>query len=120
MQGLTDDDFTFFDTESVELEDGWDDLDRRARNGRRAIEGHPTSEDGEEPDTAASDLISDILTALFGPAGTYTFGGERNDDGDAGQNAQAFLDRAFRSWEGDAEDYTREPEPGEYGHEEAS
>lgn len=91
-------------------------LSRRVRRGERAIALHPDDLDRE---TRASDIVSDILTALFGPAGTYTFGGSRNDDGDAGQNAQDFLDAAFRSWEGDAEDYIREPEPGEYGHEEA-
>jgi hypothetical protein len=70
------------------------------------------TDEGNDPETAASDAISDILTELFGPAGTY---GEDyrtikyNDE--ALENARALLDRALRSYAGDAEDYTRMPVP---------
>ena len=48
-----------------------------------------------DAETAASDAISNMLTAVFGPA--------LNDH--ALDEAHRLLERAFRSYEGDAEDY---------------
>lgn len=103
-------------------------LDRRKDVGLACIEeaaGHPvTEDDNEELETYASDAISDILTAVYGPAGHYTWRPEgvglRVDNTEALDNAQGLLSHAMRSYEGDAEDYTLEPEPepGQYGYEE--
>lgn len=62
----------------------------------------PVHEDDIE--AAASDAISDILTALYGPAGTWSdhFHARQN----AREAARNLLDRAYRSYDGDAEDYT--------------
>ncbi len=63
-------------------------------------------ESADDPETAAADAISDILTAVFGPAGTYT--GEetlRRDRDEAVEAAAALLFHALQSWKGDAEDY---------------
>lgn len=101
------------------LIDGEDNLDRRTSTGERAIllaESRAPWDD-EEREQYATDVISDILTALFGPAGISTVGGSITMREDAVENAKALLNRALRSWEGDAEDYTRRPEPGEYGYE---
>lgn len=68
----------------------------------------------DERISAASDAISDILTALYGPAGHYA---DVQDDAgdthwravwndDALESAQELLDRSMRSYQGDAEDYT--------------
>ena len=71
----------------------------------------------EELETAASDTISDILTAVFGAAGTSRpwADGEVRSGNEAVtyreraiERAQGLLAHALRSWEGDAEDYTRE------------
>lgn len=86
--------------------DSQDQLDRRTENGRYAIETHPTFEANEEPETVASDLISDILTALYGPAGTHSVGGSLTPNHDAIEKANELIARAFVSWTGDAEDYT--------------
>lgn len=86
-----------------------------------AAHGTPCSHDWvvdeEDRETCASDAIADILTALFGPAGTSSCGGAISYDQAALDKAQDFLAHALDSYRGDAEDYTREPEPGEYGHE---
>jgi hypothetical protein len=103
----------FFDVDGFDLDEGHDDLDRRAFNGRQAILRHPTYE-AEDAETTASDLISDILTALFGPAGFADAEGDTTD-GPNYEKAKSFLDSAFTSWEGDAEDYTRE-EQGDGPH----
>lgn len=104
---------------NLDLIDGEDNLDRRTSTGERAIllaESRAPWDD-EEREQYATDVISDILTALFGPAGISTVGGSITMREDAVENAKALLNRALRSWEGDAEDYTRRPEPGEYGYE---
>lgn len=88
-------------------------LDRRLAAGRRAIDNFNT--DGEDDDTAAKDLVSDILTALFGPAGKFT---PRSDgstfkeelDDAACDNARAFVLAALDSYFGDAEDYIEKEE----------
>lgn len=79
---------------------------------------------GEDEETDPTDIISDILTAVVGPAGTYSFteGDTRYEPRTrlaAIRAAQSLLDRALCSWQGDAEDYIegRAPEPGEYGYE---
>ena len=71
-----------------------------------------------ERELAAKDAISDILTAFVGAAGVHSHGGTLEPDESAVEEARRLIDAAFESWLGDAEDYTREPEPGEYGHEE--
>jgi hypothetical protein len=112
------------EVEALKLAGGRGNLRRRAAIGLRCIalahDGPWTAlEDVNEEDreTAASDAISDILTALFGPPGTTTCGGHITLGSDALVGAQRFLRRAFHSYEGDAEDYYRKPEPGEYGYE---
>ncbi len=67
-------------------------------------------ESANDPETAASDAISDILTGLFGPAGTisYTEGDTRyefNFRDEAIEAATRLLADAMESWRGDAEDY---------------
>jgi hypothetical protein len=63
----------------------------------------------EDRETAAADIISDVLTALFGPAGITQAGAFGvTYDADAIGNAEALLDRALRSYHGDAEDYIAE------------
>lgn len=69
---------------------------RRAMIGARCIEaahGRAVTND-EDRETAATDAISDILSALYGPPS-----GRRD-----GEEA-ALLDRALRSYWGDYEDY---------------
>ncbi len=61
----------------------------------------------EERETYAADAISDILTALYGPAGAYDVEGKLESEDAATETAYALLQRAFHSWLGDAEDYTR-------------
>jgi hypothetical protein len=106
------------DTDSQET------LERRVAIGDRCIviahdglDAEAYYMEGEDRETYAKDAISDILTALYGPEGVHTVGCSYESNGDAGQNAQALLDAAFDSYAGDAEDYTREPQPGEYGYE---
>jgi hypothetical protein len=67
----------------------------------------------EDRETYGGDAVSDILTALFGPAGHCVEGEESgpvkrvwNDE--ARREAEAFLDHCLRSWEGDSEDYYKE------------
>ena len=95
-------------------EDARDQLDRRTRIGIEACE---LADAGEERETQARNIVSDILTALFGPAG-YCEWIEASDsessyrgarvvlDEERGGLARTFLDMALESWEGDAEDYT--------------
>jgi hypothetical protein len=76
-------------------------FEQRVQVGLQAID----LGDGEDPETDASDVISDVLTALYGPAGMRKPSGGflyRKDEWGA---AEALLDRAFHSWQGDAEDY---------------
>jgi hypothetical protein len=64
--------------------------------------------DGPDRETTARDAVSDILTALFGPAGYYVDDGAHGYiayDDDARTNVHEFLDLAEHSWVGDAEDY---------------
>ena len=108
--------------------DGRESFERRAQIGREAIEiaaGQDYLELAEEDhETYATDAISDILTALVGIAGTTVVspGGSCQIvlDGATVETARELLNRALDSWTGDAEDYAieRDPEPGEYGHEE--
>lgn len=97
-------------------------LNGRRLTGLRCLElasgGQAVKPDDEDIETYASDAISDILTIVCGIAGTTSYGGTIPRDEDAWLKAKELLDHALRSWEGDAEDYYREPEPGEYGHEE--
>lgn len=65
---------------------------------------HAIDETHEDFETFATDAVSDILTALLGPAGHYN-GHDVHVDPDVNGRAHAFLDAALRSWEGDAEDY---------------
>lgn len=73
----------------------------------------------EDREAAATDGISDILTALFGRAGDWS----ARDESGVGiihynamaiSNAAALLNRALESYKGDAEDYFDEP-PGRKG-----
>lgn len=99
-------------------EDARDQLDRRVLSGREALKTHD-SYASEEAETAARDLVSDILTTLFGPAGYCVEGGSPSSPGEVvvgpykvvldeerGGLARTFLDMAYESWEGDAEAYT--------------
>lgn len=97
-------------------------LGQRVSRGKQLIgsawgttwdEMHP-----EDRESASKDAISDILTALFGHAGTAVFGepdaeGFRTfariePNGSSPEAAQALLDAAMRSYQGDAEDYIEE------------
>lgn len=109
------------DRTKIKLDDyGQNLLDLRAKTGERCIyeAGGWTADgrriEGEDRETAASDAISDILTALFGPAGTYSNPehgiGKLNPNEFALNEARRLVEHAFRSWEGDAEDYTEVPE----------
>lgn len=80
--------------------------ERRVQDGRAAL----GLADGNDAETDASDIISSVLTAVLGPSGTFSFteGDTRYEvhwRGEAILAAEALLDRAFRSWRGDAEDY---------------
>lgn len=69
--------------------------EERARRGWHAIGLHPDYPTGSvDPATAGSDVIADILHALFGVYDPLA--------------EHALLDRALRCWVGDAED---EPVP---------
>jgi len=91
------------------LEDGAEDLRRRALIGEvcmaRAYGVGIVPEADRE--TSASDAISNILTALYGPAGETPLHGRKTDDLDAQRQAAGLLSSAYQSWLGDAEDYTR-------------
>ena len=81
----------------------------------------------EDFTTAAKDAISNILTALFGPAGHWIYdegnpvsGVSLVTDADAYADASSLVDDALQSYFGDAEDYhnvlAQKPEPGQYGY----
>jgi len=83
--------------------------EKRCDIGQQAID----LGDGEDPETDASDVISDILTHLYGPAGWWreskleadgVIREEAMEMRDAG-DARWLLDKALSSWVGDAEDY---------------
>jgi len=74
--------------------------------------------EGDDRESAAKDAISDILTALLGPAGTISYGGTVALNDWNVNEASRILYWAQESYHGDAEDYARVPEPGEYGHDE--
>lgn len=82
-------------------------LARRISVGRNALNA---MHDDNDDETTAADLISDVLTALYGPAGysvpTSADDFEQRWREEALTHAQQILDRGFRSWEGDAEDYS--------------
>jgi hypothetical protein len=95
---------------------GADLLDKRTAIGKQAIDLALDEADSwhgdDEPlaalETAAADVISDILTALFGPEGFHDHEGRYQPNAEAHDKAQAMLDRAMDSYTGDAEDYTTE------------
>lgn len=83
-----------------------DDFNRRRIAGDVVLD--VAQEGGNDRETTASDVISNILTALFGAAGyDDPFRGEGGVRYDLArmERAQALLDRAYNSWWGDAEDY---------------
>lgn len=104
-----------FDPSTLD-EDGAATYRKRVYIGERCMalaHGGPAPADDRE--TAASDAISDILTALYGPAGTYRYESEEVLDKslpryqmrpDAQHAARTLLQDALESWYGDAEDYT--------------
>ncbi len=89
----------------MKLEHGQEDLDRRIENGEHLmVTAYTRAIAADEKETAGSDAVSDILTALFGPAGHYD-GEKVVHDHDVNHQARVFLDHAYHSWCGDAEDY---------------
>jgi hypothetical protein len=85
-------------------------LDGRAQVGRIAMNVawgrtpiHP-----DDLEFAARDVISDVLTAVLGPAGSVSVDAEIEYDEDTISRAHNLLYRALESYRGDAEDYTRE------------
>lgn len=94
-----------------------DKLDVRTDRGnsmlRQAWGTYPEHE--EDRECAAKDAISDILTAVFGPAGHYR--DVRGEDGRLERvthestyaNASMLVSSALDSYFGDAEDYIEEP-----------
>lgn len=88
-------------------------LDKRIVLGARLIRlvWGRSPQDPDDRESAAKDAISDILTALLGPAGT-TSGGEIAYDEERINDAHTLLYHALESYRGDAEDYYREPEEG--------
>lgn len=76
-------------------------LQRRIDIGRAAMAG--TRDEGDL-ETAATDAISDILTAVVGPYG-YAVAGQLRPDPTSFAEAWTLIDRAISSWVGDAEDY---------------
>lgn len=68
------------------------DFARRADVGRRAL---AVLADNDDDETQATDLISDVMTHVFGDP----------RDVQNVRQAEALLARALRSYEGDAEDY---------------
>lgn len=98
-------------------------LDERIAVGRECIEvaaGDFPARAGvadDDLDTYAVDAVSNIITALLGPAGYMADDGEEAhtfellEDEDAYAKAEDFLRRALAGWNGDAEDYTESDEP---------
>ena len=71
----------------------------------------------EDRETAAKDAISDILTAIVGPAGHVEVVPRENGDGETWRRvpsptqlaaARSLVNAALQSWEGDLEDYSVE------------
>lgn len=93
--------------------DGGDSYEKRKLRGEQILALSYGSEPGEdERESAAADAISDILTAIYGPAGYMV--PETGDsyrrvwNHEALDKTQALLGRAQRSYEGDSEDYVKE------------
>lgn len=125
----TGDGLVWVDADEVErtgipaLAHGADSLAKRASVGEQCLgiawQGNPDERvEGDDRESAARDAISDILTAMCGPAGT--FGGPRDGEGrlvrvwndEARNDATALLASALVSWEGDSEDYLRDSTEG--------
>lgn len=90
-------------------EDSQDTLGKRVDRGNQSmIASWGREPDEDERESAACDTISNVLTALFGPAGAY---GETDETWALKPNefalneARRVIEEAFRSYEGDAEDY---------------
>jgi hypothetical protein len=91
-------------------------LDTRRDRGETmlAVTWAPYVPEGDDRESAAADAISDILTAVFGPAGVRI--PKTTEDGTPyvsvmyDTEAGAMLGRALRSYEGDHEDYTVPPD----------
>ena len=86
-------------------------MDERARVGNACIDQAAGSGlfVAEDHETHARDAVSDILTALFGPAGYCVYDESRAEvvlDDERNIIARTFLYMALEAWEGDAEDYT--------------
>ena len=95
-------------------------LDERVSHGIQAVKLVNNGADltlPEEREMAARDAISDILTALWGAPGYWKMGQGVRPNAFALNEARRVVEEAFTSWEGDAEDYIIDPEPGEYGYE---
>ena len=95
----------FWDETALDLDDGGEQLDRRIDRGKAALDA---GADGDEPETMATDAISNILTALFGPEGWHNDEGAYRPHVNALDKARELLDQALDSYQGDAEDYTVE------------
>lgn len=92
-------------------------LDRRTSRGERllcAAWETGVSVEGEDRESAFADGVSDMLTTILGRAGGHR---ERPDEPGLWEvfhdearldEARGLLDRALRSYEGDAEDYHEE------------
>jgi len=87
-------------------------LERRQRLGNEilALAWRDPFTNDEDRELAAKDAISDVLTAVFGPAGTTIFPelpgtGQTVVDDKAKNDAAALLLAALDSYLGDAEDY---------------
>lgn len=82
-------------------------LDRRVDIGEKclcAVAGTGIVPDEGDRETLAVDAISDILTALYGPAGYY-MPTEVTTDEDVMAQARSLVARALRSYMHDNEDY---------------
>jgi hypothetical protein len=82
-------------------------LDRRVDIGMKclcAAQGSGVIPDESDRETLAADAISDILTALYGPAGYY-LPREVTTDEEVMAQARALVNRAVRSFMRDNEDY---------------
>lgn len=78
--------------------------DRRVTAGEQALStaGYGLYEDDRE--TAAVDMIANVLTALYGPAGYY-MPTEVTTEADVMAEARELVERALRSYMHDNEDY---------------
>jgi len=93
-------------------------LDKRATLGLKMLrDAWGTELDGEDFESAAKDAISDVLTAVFGPAGTLNLSDRRSGRAKVELNSQsvegatALMVRALDSYFGDAEDYVEDEAP---------